>query len=105
MSDKKLEAFQMYYDGLDDFQKLNNVRATAWLFWFHGWDAGIAALETENAALRAQADKLAEALEEARVKVNSRAINLEDNDEFVLADEYHRVLKQIDAALDTARGA
>jgi hypothetical protein len=59
-------------------------------------------LETELAALRARAEAaegLREALKLARVKIESRAINLEENDEFVLSEEYFDLVKQIDAAL------
>jgi hypothetical protein len=62
----------------------------------------IAALESDNARLQQRADAaegLAGALEESRIKIESRAINLEENDSFLLSEEYYDLVKRIDAAL------
>jgi predicted nucleic acid-binding Zn-ribbon protein len=65
-------------------------------------DERIAALEAERDALKRRADAaegLAGALEESRIKIESRAINLEENDSFLLSEEYYDLVKRIDAAL------
>jgi hypothetical protein len=64
--------------------------------------AQLTALESDNARLQQRADAaegLAGALEESRIKIESRAINLEENDSFLLSEEYYDLVKRIDAAL------
>lgn len=57
-----------------------------------------AATQSTNAAMR-------EALVEARIKIESRAISWEENEQPTLAAEYYRVLDIIDAALANAGSA
>lgn len=73
MSDEKLHAFQLYYDRLPDEAKISNDRATAWLFWFHGWEASLT-------AERERADKLAEALKKYANKDNWRQRDVTSGD-------------------------
>jgi dynactin complex subunit len=61
--------------------------------------------DIENRNLKKDIKRMREALAEARIKIESRAINLDENDETVLSEEYYRVVQVIDTALDALRDA
>jgi flagellar motility protein MotE (MotC chaperone) len=61
--------------------------------------------DIENRNLKKDIRRLREALAEARIKIESRAINLEENNEVVLSEEYYRVVQVIDEALSALQDA